>query len=128
MVEKEKIELEFSVNSSPGVLFFRLSDPSGLQEWFADKVTLNNNIFTFTWSDSTEQAQIIDQKEEVFIKLKWLGIENKNCYLEFKIQIQELTEETALIITDFAEPNDKQSTIEIWEKQVSELRNVLGVG
>jgi uncharacterized protein YndB with AHSA1/START domain len=127
MIEKEKIELEFSVNSSPGVLFFRLSDPSGLREWFADDVKLSNNIFTFIWGDSSMQAQITDQKEEEFIKFKWLDEDNKNSYMEFRIHIQELTEETALIITDFTEPDEKQSTIEVWEKQVSELRKVLGV-
>jgi uncharacterized protein YndB with AHSA1/START domain len=125
---KEKIELEFPVNSSPGVLYFRLSDPSGLDEWFADKVLTDyNKTYTFIWGDVTAKAIISDMNEDEYIRFKWLDEEDKNYYLEFRIHVQELTEETALLITDFTEPDEKQSSIELWEKQVSKLREVLGV-
>ena len=44
---KKKFVLEYTINSSPKVLFNRLSTPGGLAEWFADDVNLEGKIFTF---------------------------------------------------------------------------------
>ena len=37
---KMKLELEYSVRSSPHILFQYISNPSGLQSWFADNVEI----------------------------------------------------------------------------------------
>ena len=54
---KEKIELEYTLNTSPGILFNRLATPSGLSEWFADDVMVDGKIFTFIWKGSEQRAE-----------------------------------------------------------------------
>ena len=49
---KKKFELEYSLNTSPGVLFSRLSSASGLSEWFAENVDVKGHLFTFYWEGS----------------------------------------------------------------------------
>ncbi len=51
-----KYDLEYTLNCSPKVLFSRLSTAAGLSEWFADDVTVEGNLFTFTGAkQSTRQ-------------------------------------------------------------------------
>ena len=56
---KKKFELEYAINSSPNVLFNRLSTPGGLSEWFADDVNLHGDIFTFIWEETEQQAEVM---------------------------------------------------------------------
>jgi len=49
MAGKTKLQLEYTMNCSPKVLFNRLSTAAGLTEWFANYVKVKGNIFTFIW-------------------------------------------------------------------------------
>lgn len=57
-----RIELEFTINTSPQILFNRLSTPSGLSEWFADDVNLSGKVFTFVWENTQQKAELIEKK------------------------------------------------------------------
>ncbi len=43
----EKIELEYIINASPKIIYYRIFNPSGLEEWFADTVNAKNGIYTY---------------------------------------------------------------------------------
>ncbi|PLX06211.1 MAG: hypothetical protein C0596_17175 [Marinilabiliales bacterium] len=120
-----KIELEFIMNSSERILYNRLSTASGLSEWFADDVTVNDNIFTFIWEGVEEKAELISKKDLNYVKFRWLEGEDET-YFEFRIQTHDLTQEIALIITDFAVEDEKDEVIELWETQINELKHILG--
>lgn len=125
---KEKFELEYTLNSSPKVLFSRLSTPEGLAEWFADDVQVNGDIFSFFWDDVEYKAQLALLKDTRQVKFKWLGDAGEDeKYFEFKLNIEELTGDVALMITDFAIKGEKEDAINLWDTQVSELRKVLGL-
>ncbi len=123
----EKIELEYTFNTSPRVLFSRLSTPSGLSEWFADNVNLVGNVFTFVWEDTEQQAELVNLKENKSIRFKWIEDDNSNGYFEFRIHQDELTGALALIITDHVEVSEKEETIELWNSQISVLKRVIGL-
>ena len=57
MAGKIQIQLEYTVNCSPKVLFNRLSTAAGLTEWFADDVRVKGNLFTFIWGDTSQSAE-----------------------------------------------------------------------
>ncbi|MGQ9621331.1 MAG: START-like domain-containing protein [Bacteroidales bacterium] len=123
-----KFELEYTLNISPKVLFPRLSTPEGLAEWFADDVTADGDIFTFIWHKSESKARLAALKENKLVRFEWTGREEEESnYFEFRINIQELTNELALIITDFAEPEEKEDAIYLWNTQITELKRILGV-
>lgn len=126
MVKKEKITLDYSVNTTLAILYYRLHNPSGLEEWFADKVSLNKNTYTFEWSNSEQKAELLEKKDNEFVKFRWLDSED-DSYFELKIVKQEVTGDTALYITDFAEPDEKEELIDLWNEQISQLKHILGV-
>ena len=122
-----KYTLEFPINSSVNILYNRLSTSSGLSEWFADDVVINDKIFTFFWDDSEQKAKLLKFKTNQFIRLKWEDNDTKEDYFEFLIQIDEMTSDVSLIITDFAEDQqDQQEQTELWNKQISVLKSAIG--
>jgi uncharacterized protein YndB with AHSA1/START domain len=122
-----KFELEYTINCSPKVLFSRLSTAEGLSEWFSDDATVNDDVYTFKWGKSETNARLVSVKENKLVKFEWMneGYEESN-YFEFRINVEELTGDVALIITDFAEPEEKEDSIYLWDSQITELKHLLG--
>jgi len=105
----------------------RLSTTAGLEEWFAEKVTLvENNIFSFTWEGVAEQAKVVASKELKFIRFKWLEDDDPLSFFEFKITIDELTGDLSLVIIDYINEQEKTDVCKLWDKQVAGLKHVLG--
>jgi uncharacterized protein YndB with AHSA1/START domain len=128
---KTKYELEYTLNTSPYILFNRISTPEGLSEWFADDVNLSNGLYTFIWEGTEHQASVLQKKSNKSIRFHWENAENepedKDIYFEFKIHTEELTGDVALIITDFAEEEDKSDAVDLWDSQISELKRAIGL-
>jgi len=125
---REKLELEYTLNCSPKVLFSRLSTPEGLEEWFADKVTVERDLFTFTWDKTESKARLSALKENRLVRFEWIGSQDEETnYFEFRIIVQELTSDLALIITDFADPEEKNDSIFLWDTQIGDLKRILGI-
>ena len=59
--------------------------------------------------------------------LRWTDEEDDTAYFEFQIHTHELTGSTSLQITDFAEPDEKRDSIDLWDTQVEELKRTLGI-
>ena len=127
MPKKEKYQLEYTINSSPKVLYNRLSTPGGLSEWFADNVNVQGKIYTFFWDNSEQKAELVSKKDQRSVRFRWLENNDEKYYFEFKISIDELTGDVALIITDFSEEEDQEDAIELWNTQIDELKHILGL-
>lgn len=130
MSDKIKIEMEFPIHASPQLLYQYLSTPSGLSEWFADNVNSRGELFTFIWEGSEENAKLLSKKNGERIKFKWLNEDedDNSVYFEMRIQVDEITKDVSIMVTDFAE--DDEDEIEeakmLWDNQISDLKQVLG--
>jgi uncharacterized protein YndB with AHSA1/START domain len=125
---KIKFELEYTLNSSPKVLFSRLSTPEGLCEWFADEVNVDGDLFSFFWDKTCSKARLSALKENRLVRFEWVDQENEESnYFEFRLNIEELTGDVALIITDFADPGEKEDAISLWDNQIADLKRLLGI-
>ena len=123
-----KYSLEFPIKTSVSVLYNRLSTPSGLSEWFADNVNIKNNVLTFFWEGSEEEAIVLKKKKNVFIQYQWIEDNSKDKYFEFMIQIDPMTKDICLIVTDFAEDEyEKEEDTQLWIKQIENLKNAIGI-
>jgi len=111
-MSKQLYTLEFPVRCSPTILYDFLATPAGLGEWFADKVDEKENIFYFGWNGSFETADVVEKP--------------KDEYFEFRIDKSEITNQTILIITDFAEKKEIKDQSNLWDFQVKELIHRLG--
>ncbi len=123
---KTKYELEFTLNTSPTILFNRLSTPEGLSEWFADNVNLRKGNYTFIWEGTEQEASVVQKKSNKFIRFHWEE-EEEDTFFEFRIRTDELTGDVALLITDFAEEGEKDDAIDLWDTQISELKHAIGL-
>ena len=122
-----KYTLEFPIHSSVNILYKRLSTPSGLSEWFADDVIMRDKIFTFFWDGSNQKAKLLKLKMNQVIRFKWEEKDTTEDYFEFLIQVDEMTLDVSLMITDFAEDEqDQEEQTELWNKQISILKGVIG--
>ena len=125
MSKKILYTLEYPVRSSPTILFDFLASSSALQEWFADYVHDRDGIYTFGWNGSEEKAEVLEKDENKVIRFRWLE-GPKDEYFEFKIDKSDITNQTILVISDFAEKKDIKDQTQLWEYQVKELFHRIG--
>ena len=127
-MKKKKFSIEYQLRTaSVNVLWNSISTPLGLSEWFADGVTVNGTEYTFTWEQNDQTAFFIQSKTNDFIQFRWEEDLDTDYYFELKIVMLQVTGELALLITDFAEPNDKDDLILLWNKQIEVLRRKTGI-
>lgn len=125
MSKKVKYTLEYPVRCSPVILYEFLSTPSGLQEWFADKVDETEGTFKFSWNGSEETAEVVEKEEARFIRFHWIDAP-KDEFFEFMIEKSDVTNITILVISDFAEKKEIKDQSQLWETQVKDLFYRLG--
>ena len=123
---RKRIDLEYIFSSSVTILFSRLSSAPGLAEWFSDDVKHDGNIFTFVWDGVGEEAELVDMKKNSYVRFKWLDADDEEEFFEFSLHVEPLTEEVALIITDFVDADEEEDAIELWNKQVEMLHRTVG--
>ncbi|MFD0962887.1 START-like domain-containing protein [Pseudofulvibacter geojedonensis] len=126
MQMKEKYELEFPIHASPKLLFQYISTPSGLSEWYADNVNSRGEMFTFIWDGSEEEAKMLTKKAEDKIRFQWVEDEGEDYYFEMRIQVDEITKDVSLMVTDFSDDDDMEEDKMLWDNQISSLKKVLG--
>jgi uncharacterized protein YndB with AHSA1/START domain len=125
MSEKKKFSIEYEIKSSPRILYTFLNEPNGLTQWFADDVSVRDQIYTFTWDDETQKAKLMAMKENKLVRFKWLDDEPQ-YYFEMEIIQDELTNDVALAITDFAAEDAIVERKQIWDNQIQYLVSTLG--
>lgn len=125
MSKKVLYTLEFPVRCSPGILYEFLATPSGLQEWFADKVDERDGIFSFNWNGSDEKAELLESELDKFVRYRWTH-SAKDEYFEFRIERTEISNQTILIVKDFADKKEIKDQSRLWEYQVKDLFHRIG--
>lgn len=124
---RTKIELEYSLRSSPQILFQYLSNPSGLQSWFADQVDISGGVrYRFSWEDGTEYyAKIIKNIPNKYVRFQ-IEEASENEFLEFRIEQDEITGDVELLITEFVDTTEIEMAASIWDVAVENLCSIIG--
>ncbi|MDH6341448.1 uncharacterized protein YndB with AHSA1/START domain [Parabacteroides sp. PFB2-12] len=127
-MKKEKFHIEYVFDKvSKRSLWNHVTTPPGLSSWFADDVMINGSTYTFIWDKDEEQAEVVSLKPEVSVRYRWIEEEEEDVYFEFKLHTIELTGTTALEITDFADADEKEDAIDLWDSQIDRLKHTLGI-
>ena len=114
-------------HASSRMLYSHISTPQGLQKWYADKVVVRGDEYTFMWGDEENKAKLSSTKENKSAKFKWLAAEDAHCYLEMHIMKDELTGDVALAVTDFCTEEEREERIMIWNSNIEMLSELMGV-
>ena len=126
MSDKIKYEMEFPIHASPSLLFQYISTPSGMQEWYADNVNSRGEFFTFIWEGSEERAKLVSKNKGQSIRFQWVDDEDTDYYFEMRIQVDAITKDVSIMVTDFAEDDEIEEGKMLWENMISELKQLLG--
>ena len=124
----EKIHLEYVfAKASKNTLWNYLTSSPGLSGWFADDVEVKENIYTFVWNKIPEEAELLNIIPNNKIRFRWIEDENPESYFEFKLHTDEITGAIVLEVTDFAEPDEKEHAISLWDSHIKLLKRTLGI-
>ncbi len=130
-MKKLTVEYELATRT-PSIIWGMISTDAGLQKWMADDVHENGDTMTFTWGDTwrqhdTRTAKIVKREKNSRIRMKWDYIDDKDAYLEMRIEKSEITGGLHLIITDYAEPDDTENLRNLWNDNLARLHNASGL-
>ena len=128
-MKKEKIKMEYMLKGgTENIIWSIISTPSGLETWFADKVTAKDKHFTFRWGKTeSREAELIGYRTNSFVRFHLLDDEERKSYFELKIIYNELTEDLMLEVIDWAEPGEKEDVQDLWDSDIDKLRRVSGL-
>ena len=126
---KEKIKMEYMLKGGTGnIIWSIISTPSGLETWFADKVTAEEKVFTFRWGKTEiRQAELICSRTNNLVRFRWMDDEDRKAFFELKIVYNELTEDLMLEVTDWAESGEAEDLRDLWDSDIEKLKRVSGL-
>lgn len=127
---KKELQLDFIFNKVPtNLLWNSISTPSGLEEWFADEVKQEGDVFSFRWegNEDVDSATLKQSRVGVYVRFHWNFDEDPKSYFEMRIGVDELTRDVILKVTEIVDEEEMQDAIELWELQVEGLKNKYAV-
>ena len=130
---KVKISIERPLRSrSESIIWKLISTPSGLSRWIAEQVTQEGNSLVFTWGKpgqvyETRWARILDVEKNAAIRFLWEDEDDPEAYTEIAMVKLDVTDEIALCITDFSDPDDIESMTYMWNHDLDRLQNKMGI-
>ena len=129
-MSKLKYSNEYELRASPKMLFSYLSTASGLTQWFAKKVNnLPNQKFEFEWDNERHVAIQSAVRANKNIKFEFLDTspdKDDNNYVEFKIEVSDLSGATFLRITDYSANDDAEDLKDLWDGLIDKLKETVG--
>ena len=128
---KQKFIGEYQINASRKMLFPYLSTATGLCQWFADDININNIDKTLIFIlDGDERIAVIDSiKNNRYVKFRFLNEDEKpkeNDTLEFRLEINELTQSVFVRVEEYTDTDDLEESYQIWENLLSQLKEIIG--
>lgn len=123
---KERVVMEFYLNSSPNALYELLSTPSGFSEWYCQDVDVRGDQYTFIWDGEREETTLIGRKLGEVIRFRRNDDDDPESFFEFRVRIDAMTNEVCLVVTDHAWPDEVDETRNLWASQIDTLGRVLG--
>lgn len=130
-MSKNKFIADYQINASKKIVFQYLSTASGLEQWFADEVRINEDKnFIITYDDENHYANQVSIRTNTHVKYEFYDPENPdeedNDYVEFKLEENELTQSLFLKIIDYSDGYDDEELTAIWEGLVGRLKEIIG--
>jgi len=122
---------DYQLNASKKIVYAYLSTASGLQEWFADVVRINEDKnFIFNFDQEDHFAKQTTLKANLHIRWDFFDPKSpsngKESFIEFKLDETELTHSLFLKVIDQSGFYDLDELGAIWEGLISKLKQIIG--
>jgi hypothetical protein len=133
MTRKKKLfTSDYEVHASTKMLYPYLQSASGLSEWFADDVKINNEskVFTFFWDNEEHKAKLVAHRTNHFARFEFLpetkDDEKDPAYFELRLEFNDLTQSVFLKVTDYSDFDDIKELTALWQSLIDSLRKTVG--
>lgn len=127
-MKKEKITLEYPLSyAAEHILWIMIGTPPGLAEWFSDGVTVEEDLYTFTWDDHYQSARLLDKKDGKSIRFQWEDDEGTEAYFEMAIVTQDLSGIVVLVVTEYSLSEDVEDLTLLWDQHAEDLKRKVGI-
>ncbi len=125
-MEKNKFVGEYGINASKKMLYPYIATASGLSQWFADDVNINEDkIFTFVWDGDENKAKLVSSRANHHVKFEFLGDDDDPNHVELRLEMNELTQEVFIRVTDYSDI-DQEEAEELWDSLIHDLKEIVG--
>ncbi|MCP4457237.1 MAG: ATPase [Cytophagales bacterium] len=125
---KEEFVGEYEMRASKKMLYPFISSASGLSQWFADDVNINNEDKTFTiiWDGEENRAKMISSRINHHVKFEFQdeATDDPNT-VEFVLDINELTNTVFIRVTDYSEMDGEEAQ-DLWDSLIHNLKEIVG--
>ena len=131
---KNKFVADFQINTSRKIIYPYLSTASGLSQWFADDVTINEDkVYNFVYDGEDHFARAVIMRSNHNVKFEFfdpqLAVdeeENDRSYIEFRLDENELTQTFFLRVIDYSDAYSDEEQESIWEGLIGALKEIIG--
>ncbi|MEM1405570.1 MAG: START-like domain-containing protein [Bacteroidota bacterium] len=121
---------DFEINASKKMLYPYIYTASGLAQWMADDVTIDEDkVFNFIWDDEDHRARLISHRTNSYVKFEFVreGEEEEDpAFFELKLDMNELTQSVFLKVTDYSDMDDLEELHDLWSGLIDNLKETVG--
>ncbi|MGB3780961.1 MAG: START-like domain-containing protein [Tunicatimonas sp.] len=126
---------EFEFKASRKMLFPYINTPSGLSQWFADDVVVDEDkVFTFSWNSERARAQRVVQRANKLVRFEFLDESDPpssdevatDAVLEIRLEENDLTGAVFLSVTDSVSADNEEEFQALWNQMTDSLREIVG--
>jgi len=122
---------EFEIHASKKMLFPYIYTASGLSQWMADDVTVDEDkIFNFKWEGEEHKAKVVAHRVNHFVRFEFIPEKDENIddplYIEIRLEMNELTQLVFISISDYNEIDDDEVLQDLWESLIHNLKEIVG--
>ena len=129
-MDKSVFQAEFEINASRKMLYPYIFSVSGLSQWVADDVTVNEDkVYNFIWDNEDHKAKMVTHRVNSSVKFEYLpedGDEDDPASLELKLEVNELTQTVFVRVTEYTDFDDEEEWYDLWDGMVNSLKEIVG--
>jgi len=130
-MSRSKLMYEFEINAPASLLYSYLTVPKSMKQWFADDVIEDKDgTINFKWDKEDHIAKMALHKVNQYVRYDFLYPKeldkSEAPFIEFKIEVNELTQTSFVKITDYYMEESEQDAAELWKNLITDLKDVIG--
>ena len=125
---KEEFVGEYEMRASKKMLYPFISSASGLSQWFADDVNIDNEDKTYTiiWDGEENKAKMVSSRINHHVKFEFQDEDPDDPNtVEFILDVNELTNTVFIRVTDYSEMEAEEAH-ELWDSLIHNLKEIVG--
>ncbi len=132
LTKKRTFTADYEIHASIKMLYPYIQTASGLAEWFADDVNINNEdkLFTFFWDNEEHRARQVAHRTNHFVRFEFLPESEEDekdpSYFELRLEFNELTQSVFLKVVDYSDFDDLKELHDLWDGLVDNLKKTVG--